>query len=142
MPDEKWPKCFVLTPNMEWVLVIRPAKSMKGAYDFILTRDGWALMDATFAPPDQRPLEEWIQVAIVEMRGEAFHHRFHEAARQYAKQVPTYDECRGDCPWVCPRVRVRDVCMDKWAFLVPKEVRRTGCMLFLRHQGLASSVAP
>lgn len=140
--SEKWPQCYVLSPNMEWVLTIQPSKGMKGAYDFTVTRDGWSLIEATFCPPDGRPLDEWISVAIREMRGDAFHHRFHAVVRQHAPDAPTYDACQGECPWVCSRVRVRDVCMNEWAFLVPREVRRTGCMLFLRHQGLASTVAP
>lgn len=137
----KWPRVYVVTPDMQWVMVVSPNAQTQGALDFAILRDGWSLMEASLVPPVDRPLDDWIRTAIGEMSGHAFHVKFHDHAREYGHDVPGIEECAGDCPWRCPRGRVMELCLNRWGFLIPSVVRKTGCGLFLKRQEFAQAGA-
>lgn len=132
----------MLTPNLEWTLVLKQSRQMAGAFDFQISRDGWSLMEATFTPPPGRKLSEWIQIASAEILEDRFHVKFHDHAREYGSDVPAIEDCRRDCPWTCARERVRELCMNRWGFMIKPPVRTAGCSLFLCDQELVLPTAP
>lgn len=130
-------KSYVLTSDMQWAMSVRPSKR-KGAAEFVITRDGFSLMEATFVPPADLPFDEWVKVAIDELGSLKFHAKFHAHARELAPDAPPMDGCRRDCPWSCARPQLPAIA-GAWSAFVPSLVRRQGISLFLRRADFAQA---
>ena len=130
MSDQRF---YFLDEELQWLLAVRPDD--EGGYSFLIARDGWMLLEARFEAAGV-PYEEFIQHFLADLRTEAFHRRFHEVAKTYAPEMPTYQDCPGDCPWTCKREALWDRCFEDWAWCIPAELRAVGCRMFIHDDKL------
>ena len=133
-----WPKCYFLDEDLQWLLVVRPDD---GGYSFAVARDGWLLLEARFEISADVPYDDFIQTFVADLLTEPFHQRFHEVAKQYAPEMPTHQDCSGDCPWQCGREQLRERCFEDWAWRIPEGLRQRGCRMFLHDDALMAEAA-
>ena len=133
-----WPRCYFLDEELQWLLVVRPEDD---AYGFVVAREGWLLLEARFEISGYILYDDFIQHFLAELRTDAFHRRFHEIAKTYAPEMPTYQDCSGRCPWQCARERLWETCFRDWAWLIPSKLRHRGCRMFLHDNALMAEMA-
>jgi len=133
-----WPRCYFLDEELQWLLVVRPDDD---GFTFAVARDGWMLLEARFEISGGLTYDDFIQHFLQDLRTELFHQRFHEVAKSYAPEMPTYRDCPGTCPWQCKREMLWESCFEDWSWRIPADLRHRGCRMFLHDDTLKAEAA-
>lgn len=119
-----------LGSDEEWLIGVQSGPTAT-KYAFAVVRDGLILLQGEFDVVPGEDLDERISMAIRDWksRPDSWHALFHRGARAMNKNAPSVTDCTGKCPWRVSRAELRPIA-HTWSWIVPKEQRARGCMLF------------